>query len=332
MQCQHCGRDTVDQVAFCNYCGERVAVACGSCERLNPPDSLYCHGCGRSLTESQAEPLATPSLSNEQSPPRPVGLGCPRCGAANEPASAYCFQCGLPLEEDDAPGAGVAASSPILYRSPRTRAIWTSVLLFVTGITVAILMGMTLEVLDLQHQQETVGFVHVSKMAGAQENRDNAELFSSLVSVATAVAFLMWINRASKNLRPLGALGQRFSPGWAVGWWFVPIMFFIRPYQVTAEIWNGSDPDALEREFLNWKAGPVSSLLPWWWALWVASSLIEIIVGFAVEANERSIGILQLQLLGNALTICAALLAIAVVWRTTKRQDEKHRRLMTAQS
>ena len=325
MTCQHCARDTVDQATFCNYCGERVAVSCTSCKRLNPPDSLYCHGCGRSLTESHAEP---PAPASEPSRPQPIGGGCPRCGAANEPASAYCFQCGLPFDGDLRPQAGNAAASAHLYRSPWTRAIWTSVLLVVTGITIAIYIGLTTEVLDLRQRYEAGEFLVVSRLADAEENKDIAQVFYGLVFIATAVAFLMWTYRASHNLRPLGTMGQRFSPRWAVGWWFVPIMFLFRPYQVVAEIWKGSAPDAPRGATFAWDAEGVSALLAWWWALWLASNLIGLVGGLAVGADEGSPGALRVELLGDALSVCAAVLAIAVVWRTTSRQARKHHRIM----
>ena len=36
---------------------------------------------------------------------------------------------------------------------------------------------------------------------------------------------------------------QRFSPGWSVGWWFIPALNLLRPYQVIKEIWRGSYPN-----------------------------------------------------------------------------------------
>jgi hypothetical protein len=328
MQCSHCGRETVDQASFCNYCGERVAVACPSCERLNPPDSVYCHGCGRNLTEVAAESQEPAAVAVSRAVP--AGVACPRCGAANEPASTYCYQCGLPLEGELDPAAvtGLGVASAHRYRSARKRAIWTSVLLAVTGLAIAFYMGTTAEVLDLRQQFEAHEFVVVSQMAGAEEDRDDAAVFFGLAFIATAVAFLMWTYRAARNLPSLGSFGQRFSPRWAVGWWFVPVMFFFRPYQVAAEIWKGSAPDSAQGHTVDWKAGPVSPLLAWWWALWIASNIVGFLASFAEGESERSIGALQIELLGDAVLIAAAALAVAVVWRTTKRQDERHRRIM----
>jgi hypothetical protein len=113
----------------------------------------------------------------------------------------------------------------------------------VTGITLVFYWYMAAAAIDLEKQYEA-GSLVFSQLIDAEENRDFASVLSGLAGLATAIAFLMWIHRVSKNLYPLGAVGQRFSPGWAVGWWFVPVMFFFRPYQVMGEIWRGSSPDS----------------------------------------------------------------------------------------
>ena len=40
--------------------------------------------------------------------------------------------------------------------------------------------------------------------------------------VLAAVAWLVWQHRRQRNLVRLGARQLRFTPRWAVGWWFVP--------------------------------------------------------------------------------------------------------------
>ncbi|QYO65100.1 DUF4328 domain-containing protein [Leptolyngbya sp. 7M] len=55
-------------------------------------------------------------------------------------------------------------------------------------------------------------------------------LVSFPVGIATIVLFLVWLYRAHKNLFSLKPTHLDFSPGWAVGWWFIPFLNLVRPY------------------------------------------------------------------------------------------------------
>ena len=334
MQCPHCGREIVEQASFCNYCGERVAVACQSCERLNPPDSVFCYGCGRSLTEGDAEPQEpAPAVASQAVP---TGVACPRCGAANEPASAYCYECGLPLEGElrSAPvGAVGTAASAHLYRSPRKRAIWTLVFLVTFGVTLIVSFFSTLLEIDLLERAVAGEYLSNAEITANDDREDVIRGFYILALIATAVAFLFWIHRASANLGSLGAQGQRFSPGWALGWWFIPIMNLFRPYQVIREIWIGSDPDVTSPQLASWLSPwsrpPVPALLKLWWALWIITNF----VGYAAfpegETMDQVLTADWVSLGAYAIELVATVLAVVMVRQLTKRQDEKYRRILT---
>jgi hypothetical protein len=188
---------------------------------------------------------------------------------------------------------------------------------------------MTAEVLDIRQRYDARPFLPSTaiQLAEAEKSLGDVNNLTGLVGVATAIVFLLWIYRASRNLHSLGALGQRFSPGWAVGWWFIPIMFFFRPYQVMVEIWKGSTPRATREATFDWKAESVSTLLPWWWACWIAQFFAAFVWGFAEESGGTNI-VWQASLLVDATGICGAVLAIAVVWRTTQHQDEKNQKMI----
>ncbi len=63
------------------------------------------------------------------------------------------------------------------------------------------------------------------------------------VFIVTGVAFLKWIYRANLNCRGFGAQDMRFTPGWSVGYYFIPFLNLVRPYQSMKEIWQVShDP------------------------------------------------------------------------------------------
>lgn len=85
----------------------------------------------------------------------------------------------------------------------------------------------------------------------------------SAIILLAGVLVLVWIYRMNKNARALGAEGMKFTPGWAVGWYFIPIANLWKPYQALKEIWQASAKPG------DWAAQYRSPLLPCWWGLWI---------------------------------------------------------------
>lgn len=150
------------------------------------------------------------------------------------------------------------------------------------------------------------------------------------VYIATVVVFLMWIFRAYRNLPALGARELTFTPGWAVGWWFVPLANLVRPFEVTKEIWKASDPDNRDETGLKWKDLPIPSLLGVWWAFWIIQN-IAAQASFRLSMNAKTpdqvlLGS-RLDVLANVLSMVAAVLLIMVVRRITAREEERYARM-----
>jgi len=82
---------------------------------------------------------------------------------------------------------------------------------------------------------------------------------------ASALLFIRWLSRTARNAQALGAVGMRFGPRAAVGWWFVPVFHLWKPLHVLKELFQASHPDYID----NWRQAPVPRLLSLWWALWV---------------------------------------------------------------
>src|SRR3954470_10237977 len=73
--------------------------------------------------------------------------------------------------------------------------------------------------------------------------------------VVAAVTFLCWLTRAYNNLDAIDRRELRFSHGWLVGAWLVPVLNLWRPKQYVDDIWRAGRPHA-------------SMLLPGiWWAV-----------------------------------------------------------------
>jgi len=93
-------------------------------------------------------------------------------------------------------------------------------------------------------------------------------LLQLVLFVGVAVLFLRWIYRANDNARRLGAEGMRFTPGWSVGWYFIPIASLWKPYQAMKELWLAS------RNPRDWQNQTRGAVLPWWWLFWLLGTIV----------------------------------------------------------
>ena len=125
-------------------------------------------------------------------------------------------------------------------------------------------------------------------------------------------------------------MSQRFSPGWAVGWWFIPFMNCFRPYQVMNEIWKSSHPNNKYTPGLpsagTYKIDIGSNLIGWWWALWIVSEN----VGFAIlriqlrtEDTKDLIEILYWDMLVTSLAVISAVIVFILINQITNNQEMK---------
>lgn len=156
------------------------------------------------------------------------------------------------------------------------------------------------------------------------------DLLGFLVYVATAVAFLMWLYRANKNLRPLGIVRPEFTPGWAVGWFFIPFANLRMPYRAVKEVWVGSDPQLSVPGEESWQQPGSSSLLGWWWACWLIEGTVNYTVArlsMSATTTDAFFNLAKAQIFGDALSMGAAVLAIMVVKGIDRRQELRSRNL-----
>ena len=147
------------------------------------------------------------------------------------------------------------------------------------------------------------------------------------ILISTAVVFLMWFHRVYRNLPALGAAGLRFTPGWVVGYWFIPFANLVRPVQAAGEMFRGSDPALNETWGTAWQRRPGSVLVGSWWAIWLISNIYDnfsMRISLATESIESLISSSWLSIVGAALNILAALLAIAMITSIDRRQEVKY--------
>jgi Domain of unknown function (DUF4328) len=105
-------------------------------------------------------------------------------------------------------------------------------------------------------------------------------LAAAFVFVSCVVLFCVWIHRANRNARALGARGMEFTPGWAAGWFFVPIANLFKPYEAMREIYQASDPGRDEDDDVavlswHWSKQPAPAQMKLWWGTLILMNLLE---------------------------------------------------------
>lgn len=114
---------------------------------------------------------------------------------------------------------------------------------------------------------------------------------------------------------------MRFTPGWSVAYYFIPILNLFRPYQVMREIWHVSGNPEKHKD-----QDEGSPLLSWWWGLWLVSGFIGMALGNAVDASQVvHIDDLRretwLSIVASLLAIPLCLVAIRLVKTIFARQE-----------
>ena len=194
----------------------------------------------------------------------------------------------------------------------------------IEGITkIASIAVWTVLVLDLLYV--TVGLIDfmMADYWGPDELRpmDMIGLLYFLANVASVVLVGRWIYVASWNAHQLSS-DMSISPGWAVGWFFIPIANLFKPYQAMKECWMASHN--------QWDSysEPPPPLLGWWWGLWIATNILSNVsmrLTFSQSDLSVSGSVLTVEALIAVLTVPLCFALVSIMRQITAAQIETHR-------
>jgi hypothetical protein len=156
--------------------------------------------------------------------------------------------------------------------------------------------------------------------AEATANDQRQELINSisvLIYFVTAIPFGMWIYRAALNSHGFGARNLTVTPGWAVGWYFIPFANLVKPYYAMKEIFQVSiNPE-------NWQTAQPPATLRWWWGLWIGTSIAGAVLGKLPSTTVEQLQIQTLVSIGVGIGgILLDLVAIKLVKTITQNQND----------
>lgn len=198
-------------------------------------------------------------------------------------------------------------------RSLRHLALWVIGLLVISTVLYGIADGLYLYGIDVfSHQREGEPFSGIV-----------AEMAVSLVYfgffAAALATYLVWQYQAARNLRVLGFDGMKFSPGWGVGWWFIPVANFVQPPRIVSEIYRYSGAQNIS---IRIAAGAATFVLIWW-GVYVLSIVLEFGRYFYMD-DETGLATMPYYWLGGAgllLYFLAEVMAATWILRITRWQE-----------
>ncbi|MGY1498072.1 DUF4328 domain-containing protein [Streptomyces sp. QTS52] len=254
----------------------------------------------------------------------PEGLCWDCADAADEPTSGRAFVSRPVLSAPPAPtGPVVQPHGPAWLRSPvglgRAVAVMLGVVVAVD--LFAVCAGINMHDVMGALADDGLGYGGYNALMRRADQADTlyyvAGVAQTATFFATAVFFLVWFLRVRVNAEVFNPFGHTMKRGWT-GWcWFVPIVSLWFPRRIMLDIWDASSPAGTRAPH---------GLVNAWWTLWLIALFTsrEDFGSFdrADTADEIRSGVVQV-LVSDAVDIAAAVLAILVVLRLTRMQQEK---------
>ncbi len=146
-------------------------------------------------------------------------------------------------------------------------------------------------------------------------------VFNGIVYLVTSILVLQWIYRSNAVAQTLGDK-MAVSPGWNIGFFFIPIANLWKPFQGLRETWQVSFGE------YQWSDTPVPLILRWWWGLWLAMSILD---NASFRLSIRSTTVKEAMTV-NEINIAASIIAVPLGWclitiirRLTAQQCERLR-------
>lgn len=175
----------------------------------------------------------------------------------------------------------------------------------------------TFDRVELLDRSSAGGAVTFAQLDGVAVRMLGAGRWGFLLLVITAIVWPVWQYQGHANLIRRRVAGLRFTPGWAVSWWFIPFANLWKPFQAMSELARASDvPEAWRTARRPWVMIP-------WWLTWIAGTSITRVI--SIQGPPSTLRALRQQdlamTLASACTVAAAILGAAIVAAVTADQE-----------
>jgi hypothetical protein len=231
----------------------------------------------------------------------------------------------IPPQADDALGITPGRRRVRPFRSAHGLAIFSMIMIGAVCLTSAALMYSSYLQVELL-EKASHGIRITQAEAFANDSRQQLCVGLRMVSyIVSGIVFLTWFYRVYCNLPSLGTAATEYTPGWAVGWWFVPFASLVVPFQVSREIWKGSHPANLGVRSKTDLVG--SPLVGFWWTFWLIMVLVGSTTAFwrpDPKSIDEIISASWAVVYSMGATLPAGFLAVLFVAGVNSNQAERH--------
>lgn len=208
-------------------------------------------------------------------------IACPVCAGQVSQEAFSCPHCGHPLRPVPVPtGAPAPRLSAATTNAVRVFMVLGGVLAVAAAVTRYDFGQKVSAWLDREGQ------VLLGAALRAEERADTVAGLAFLAGFVLWILLIVWGNKAYHDVRSRGATGMSWSPGWAVGGWFIPLGNAIIPKLVLGEVDRMSHPDAAPAPIGDrWRGLRVIAAGTWWWVLTVVG-LVAVTGGISLTEDS----------------------------------------------
>jgi hypothetical protein len=142
-------------------------------------------------------------------------------------------------------------------------------------------------------------------------------LLTTLYLIALIACYITvgcWIYRTNANAQ-LFSSEMSITPGWSIGWFFIPFANLVMPFRGVNETWQESHKAAGRYNELD------STLVGWWWGLWIATNIVSNIGAFmGGDASDAMNNAKYVNLVAAGISVASSLVLIQLMTRLNRVQ------------
>jgi len=241
-----------------------------------------------------ASPLGNPSVAHHQTSPYPPSTSTSPAAtpeAATPPNSSGPSQQFFTSQQTGRPSAafqpagatspGTPSGAPYDASGMNLLGRWAQGLLIASGALfgIAALVGMNAWSVYTSWLE---GHASLRQSISADDSYWGTVGLAYLVMVPTIIVMIVWMYRYWDQLgRLIPGTRLRWTRGWTIGGWFIPIGNLWIPKQIIDDYWRNSG-----QSFPNAPPQGVPPLLHWWWATWLAGTFLMQVSGAVNPMTE----------------------------------------------